>query len=111
MERKCVRSLGEFHHDGVVWTLSGVVLFELHAQASCLHPDGRVTLRIESARPAQDLGRDLVLLERHSGMIQRVFREIAQQLAQRLRASETMTINKFIYLLEALLPPGGEAAC
>jgi hypothetical protein len=30
--------------------------------------------------------------------------EIAEQLAQGFRAPETMTINKFIYLLEALLP-------
>jgi hypothetical protein len=43
-------------------------------------------------------------------MIERVFGEIAEQLTQRFRAAQAMTINKLIYLLEALLPPGGVAA-
>jgi hypothetical protein len=36
-------------------------------------------------------------------MIERAFGEIAEQLAQRFGAAQAMTINKFIYLLEALL--------
>jgi hypothetical protein len=111
VEGECVRSLGQLHHEGVIWPLVRVILFQLHAQASCLHSDGRVALRIESSRPAQYLGRDLVFLEGHAGMIQRVLREIAEQLAQRFRPPQAMTIYKFIYLLEALLPPGDETAC
>jgi hypothetical protein len=36
-------------------------------------------------------------------MIEGAFREIPEQLAERFRAAQAMTINKFIYLLEALL--------
>jgi hypothetical protein len=60
-------------------------------------------LGIEAARPTQHFNGDLVLLERHAGMIERAFREIPEQLAERFRAAQAMTISKFIYLLEALL--------
>jgi hypothetical protein len=66
-------------------------------------------LGIESDWPAQDLGGNLVLLECDSGVIERVFREVAQQLAQRFRGVQAMTFNKFIYLLEALLPTDRES--
>ena len=35
--------------------------------------------------------------------------EVAKEFAQRLRGVEAMTFNKFIYLLEALLPADGES--
>ncbi len=41
-------------------------------------------------------------------MIERVFGEITKELTQGFRTVEAMTINKFIYLLEALLPPRNE---
>ena len=41
-------------------------------------------------------------------MIEEVFGKIAKQFTQGFRAVEAMTINKFIYLLEALLPPSVE---
>jgi hypothetical protein len=60
-------------------------------------------LGIKITGSAQDLDGDLVFLERHAGVIESAVGEIAEQLAKRLRASEAMTINKPIYLLEALL--------
>jgi hypothetical protein len=42
-------------------------------------------------------------------MIQRVFGQIAQQLAERFRAVKAMAINKFIYLLEGLIPANRES--
>jgi hypothetical protein len=42
-------------------------------------------------------------------MIQRMFGEVAEELAERLGGVEAMTINKFIYLLEALLPANSES--
>ena len=43
-------------------------------------------------------------------MIESVLSQIAEQLAERFGAPQAMTINKLIYLLEALLPPGGVTA-
>jgi len=82
----------------------GVVFGQLHAQASSLHPDGGVALRIEIGRPPEYLGRDLVLLEGRTGVIERMFGEVVQQFAEGLRSAQAMTISKPIYLLEALLP-------
>jgi len=42
-------------------------------------------------------------------VIERMLGEIAQQFAQRFRAVQTMTFNKFIYLLEVLLPADRES--
>ena len=63
---------------------------------------------IEARRSAQDFGGDLVFLEGNSGMIERMFGEVAQQFAQRFRGVQAMAFNKFIYLLEALLPADRE---
>ena len=42
-------------------------------------------------------------------MIEGMFGEVAQQLAQRFGGVQPMAFNKFIYLLEALFPSGGES--
>ena len=102
MERNGVGALGDLDQYGIVYALMRVVLGELYAKASGLHPHSGVALRIESCRAAQDLGRDLVFLERDPGVIEGVLGQIAKQLAQRFRTAEAMTIGKLIYLLEAL---------
>ena len=64
MEGESIGSLGQLDNDWIVRPLVGVILRQLHAQAPSLHSDGRVALRIESARPAQNLSGDLIFLER-----------------------------------------------
>jgi hypothetical protein len=81
-----------------------VIFGKFYAEASCLHADRRVALRIESRWPPKNLGCDLVLLESNTGVVERMLGQIAEEFAQGLGGAETMTINKFIYLLEALLP-------
>ena len=44
----------------------------------------------------------------HIRMVQGVLGEVPEQLAQRFRGVQAMTINKFIYLLEALFPTDRE---
>ena len=108
VERERVRALGEFDDDGVVQTLLPIELSELHAQAPGLNADGGIALGIESGGAAEDFGRDLVFLQREARMIQGMLGEVAEQLAQGFRGVQAMTINKFIYLLEALLPTDRE---
>jgi hypothetical protein len=74
-----------------------------------LNADCGVALRIESGWATEDLRGDLILLERDAGMIEGVLGEVAKQFAERLRGVEAMTINKFLYLLEALLPADSES--
>ncbi len=109
MERQRVRSFGDLHEDGIVRALMRVILGQLDAQPSSLDADCGVTLGVESGRSAQDLGGNLVLLERDSGVIERVLSQVPQQFAQGFRGMQAMTFNKFIYLLEALLPTNSES--
>jgi hypothetical protein len=86
-----------------------VILGQLNPQAPSLDPDCGVALGVESGRSSQNLGSNLVLLQSDAWMIQGVFGEVAQQFAQRFRTVKAMAFNKFIYLLEALLPSEGES--
>jgi len=70
-----------------------------------------VALRVKTGWPAEDFSGDLVLLKGDAGVVERMLGKIAEQPTQRFRAAETMTIGKFIYLLEALLPAKREAVC
>ena len=81
-----------------------IVFRKLDAKSPGLHPHGGVTLRIEARRAAKNLSGNLIFLERDAGVIKRVFSQIAEEFAQGFRAVEAMTINKFIYLLEGLIP-------
>jgi Mn-dependent DtxR family transcriptional regulator len=76
-----------------------------------LDPYGGIALRIKSQRPAKNLGRDLILLERHARMIKGVFSKVAQQAAEGLRRVEAMAFGKSLYLLEAFLTPNIETVC
>jgi hypothetical protein len=101
---KCegVGYLGHLDHDGIVGTLVRLVLGELHPQAAGLDANRGVTLGIESGRPPQNFGGNLVFLKGDARMIKRVFGKVAKQLAERFGRPQAMTFNKFIYLLEAL---------
>ena len=86
-----------------------IVFGKFYAQSPGLNANRGVTLGIESYGAAQNFGGNLVFLECDSGVIERVFREVPQQLAQRFGGVQAMTFNKFIYLLEALLPTDRES--
>ena len=64
---ECVGLPRQLDDDLVVGTLMGVILLQLYAQPPRLHSDRRIILGIESPRPAQNLGGDLVFLEATPG--------------------------------------------
>jgi len=109
MKGERVGALGNFDHDGIVGALLRVVLGELDAEASGLDADGGIALRIETNGAAENFSCDLVFLERDAGVIERMFGEVAKEFAERFGSVEAMTFNKFIYLLEALLPANSES--
>ena len=94
----------------IVQAFVGVILRQLDTKPPSLDPDRRVALRIEPGRTAEYLGRNLILLQCEPRVVEGVLRKITQQFAQRFRAAQTMTINKLIYLLEALFPARSESA-
>lgn len=86
----------------------GVVLRQFHAQPPSLNPDRRIALRIKTGRTAEDLGCDLVLLERYTWVIERVFGQVSEQSAEGFRRVKAMAFGKSLYLLEALLSTDSE---
>ena len=88
-----------------------VVFREFDAKASGLNADRGIALRIESSRAAQNLSRDLVFLQRDTGMIEGVFCQIPKEFAEGFRAVKAMAFGKSLYLLEALLPTERETVC
>ncbi len=106
-----VRALRDFNQNRIVYSFVRIVLGEFDSQASGLDTDCGITLRIKSGRASQNLSGDLVLLQRNSGMIQRVLCEIAKQFAERFRAVKDMAFGKSLYLLEAFVPSNCERVC
>ena len=104
MKRQRIRALGNLNDNKILGPLVCVIFRQLDPQSSRLHSNRRVTLRIEASRPPQHFRSNLVFLQRYARVIQRVFSEVPEKFAQRFRGSEAMAFNKFIYLLEALLP-------
>ena len=106
---ECVGTLGDLDDDEVVGALMRVIFGEFHSQAASLHADRGIALGIEAGGAAQDFGGDLVFLEADAGVIEGVLSEVAEEFAQGFRAVKAMAFNKFIYLLEALLPADSES--
>ena len=59
-------------------------------------------MRIKVLLASEDLGRNLVLLRRYTGMIQGMVRQVMEKLAEGLRAMESMAAEKFLDLRELL---------
>ncbi len=80
-----------------------VVFGELYAKTPCLDADHRIQLGVEIRRTPENLGRDLIFLDRRSRVIQDMFGKVAQQFAQRLRAMQDMAVHQPVDLSETLL--------
>ena len=110
MERENVGPLRHFHDDRIVRTIRAVVLSQLHAQASCLHADGRIRLRVEIRRSSKDFRSDLIFLQGDARMMECMVGEITKQLAERFRPMKDTTADQAIDLSEKLLPLGYRGA-
>jgi len=70
-------------------------------------------MRIEVCLASEDLGGNLVLLRRYTGMLKGVVRQVLEQLAEGFRAMEGTATDKLLELRELLgaiahsIPTGG----
>ena len=97
MKGKNVSTFGQFHPDRVVvGGVSAVVLGEFCPQASSLYSHHGVDLRIEIVLSAEYFGGDLIFLQRSAGVIHGVFRDIAQELAQRFRTVQNGAVGQLV---------------
>src|SRR5882757_1322762 len=103
VEGQDIGAFRKFHDDRVFGTVGTVIFRKLYAQTSCLDAHHRVQLRVKVSRTTEDLRRNLVLLNRSSGVIQYMLGEIAQQFAQRLGAVQDVAVHQLVDLTEILL--------
>ena len=111
LECERIRSLRNFYKDRIVDPIVRIIFGQLDAQPTGLNADRGIALRIESCRATQNLGGDLIFLERDSRVIERMLREITEKSTKGFRAVEAMAFGKSLYLLEALLPAERETVC
>src|SRR5947207_2633652 len=103
MERQTVSSLWQFNENRIFSAFRSVVLGEFGTQTPCLHTNQGVQMRIKTGGAPEDLGRNLIFLQRNSRMLQRLVSQIAQQLTKRLRTMQGMAIHQPLDLGEELL--------
>jgi len=108
VEQESIGAFRNLNDDGIVRSLVRIVLGKFHPQASSLDAHRGVALGIESDRTPKNLGSDLVLLQGDARVIQRMFGKVPKELTEGFGCVEAMAFNKFIYLLEALLPTDRE---
>ena len=92
--------------DGIRFAVGIVVLGELDSETPGLDPDHGVQLRIEVSRAPENLGRNLILLDRGPWVIQGMFGQITEEFAQGFRAMQGMTVHQLVDLREILLSIG-----
>ena len=63
-------------------------------------------MRIEIAGPTENFGRDLILLQGQSRMLDGVVGEVPEKLAQRLRTVKSVAIYQLLDLVESRLNVG-----
>lgn len=102
MECDDVGSSREIHNDGVVRAIRAVIFGELGTEPAGLDAYHRIKLGIEVIRATENLCRNLIFLDRSSRMIESVFREVAEEFAQRLRAMQNVAADQLLYLREPL---------
>jgi hypothetical protein len=82
VEREGVGAFGQFDTDRVVGTFAGIVLYEFSAEAASLDTDHGIDGGIEVGWAAELFRSNLVFLYRGAGMLDRVVREITQELTK-----------------------------
>ena len=102
MEGEGIGALGHFHHGLIICAFRSIILSQLCTETARLDADHGVHVGVEVLLAAEDLSCDLVLLRGASGVLNRIIGEIAQKLAEGLRAMQSMAAEKFLDLGEML---------
>src|SRR6266852_7617611 len=102
MEGEGIGAFGHFHQGLIIRAFGSIILSKLCTETARLHADHGVHVGVEVLLSAEDLSCDLVLLWGASGVVNRIMGEIAQQLAEGLRAMQSVAAEKFLDLGEML---------
>ena len=111
VERNHVRALRHLDYKSVLRAFGRVVLGQFQAKPASLNADGGIVLRIEVVRTSKNLGCDLVLLQRRTGMIKCVLAQITKQFAKRFRSVKHLAVNEFVNFSQVPLAFGNLSTC
>jgi hypothetical protein len=106
VEREEIRTFGELDRDRVVRAIHAVILGKLSPQPSGLNANHGIKLGVKISGATENFRRNLVFLDGSSGMVQRVFRQVAQKFAQGFGAVQDLAADQFLDLREILFPFG-----
>jgi len=97
-----VIAFGHLDQDLIVNTLGCIVFGQLRAKATGLDPHHRIDMGVEIVLTAEHFCCNLVLLGGRAGVLPGMIREIAQKLAERLRAMKSVATEESFDLFELL---------
>src|SRR6185437_12715029 len=100
MKGKQVSSLRQLHDERIIETVRAVVLGELRTQATRLHTNHGIELRIKIGGASEDFGGDLEFFNGSTRVIHGVLGQVTEQFAEGLRAMEGMAVGEPVDLLE-----------
>ncbi len=103
MEGESVRTFRQFDDNGIGRSFRAVVLRQFDSQATGLNANGGIGGRIEIRRAAEDLSRQLIFLDRSSGMVERLLSQILKHLAQRFRSVKDGAVCELFDFLRELI--------
>lgn len=102
MKGEGIVALGEFDEELILGTFGRVVLGQFRPETPSLDAHHGVHMRVEVLLPAEDFGRNLILLGGGTRVIPGVIGEIAQELAEGLGAMKSMATEEPVDLNELL---------
>jgi hypothetical protein len=98
MKGERVRAVWDLDDDAVAGALVVVVVEQLQAKAPSLDTNRRISLRIEVIGTAEDLGGNLIFLQRGAWLREFVLCQIAKQLAKGFGFTKCVTVNELLNL-------------
>ena len=101
-ERKRVGALGHLDNDRVAGSFGRIIFGKFGAKASGLDANHGIYVWIEVFIAPENFRRNLILLRSGARVLQRMIREITQQVAQRLGAVQSTTLQYAVNLIEVL---------
>src|ERR1700694_4463516 len=111
VKRQDVGPFWQLNPDGIGRPLGGIVLRQLRSKAPRLNANHGVQLGIKIGLAAKNFGRNLILFQGDTRMVQDVFRKITEQFAEGFRAMQSLAADESFHLPKILRTLGHKESC
>src|SRR5215469_1897626 len=100
VEAQRIGAVRQFDDNVVGDSFVAVVVEKLQTEATGLHANGGIGLRVEVFRASEDFSGDLVFLQGNAGLRQGMVGQVAEQFTQGFGLAQCVTVNEFLNLAE-----------